>query len=175
MSLRSRIRGGQDYLTVNGATAAQFLTLRLIPIGSTQVGCDDSDGPGHAPRYLDVRQKTMDNNGLEDCEPLNKSQIREIRRRIKEMNDPTRYVVGDPMFSQKKKRLRGFFYVIEDDVFGMEPTQGTPIKSIAVALAIRDSLNKVEHRKETKSMKVYKCRITKTKKLMDFTEYKGSA
>ena len=35
-------------------TAAQFLTLRLIPTGSTQVGCDDSDGPGHAPRYLDV-------------------------------------------------------------------------------------------------------------------------
>ena len=30
--------------------------LRLIPIGSTHVGCDDSDGPGHAPRYLDVRR-----------------------------------------------------------------------------------------------------------------------
>ena len=54
MSLRSRIRGGQDYLTVNGATAAQFLTLRLSPLGSTHMGCDDSDGPGHAPRYLDV-------------------------------------------------------------------------------------------------------------------------
>ena len=36
-------------------TAAQFLTLRLMPIGSTQMGCDDPDGPGHAPRYLDVR------------------------------------------------------------------------------------------------------------------------
>ncbi len=57
MSLRSRIRGGQDYLPVKVATAAQFLTLRLIPIGSTHVGCDDSDGPGHAPRYLDVRHK----------------------------------------------------------------------------------------------------------------------
>ncbi len=37
-------------------TAAQFLTLRLIPIGSTHMGCDDSDGPGHAPRYLYVRR-----------------------------------------------------------------------------------------------------------------------
>jgi len=54
-SLRSRIRGGHDYLTVRVATAAQFLTLRLMPIGSTHMGCDDSDGPGHAPRYLDVR------------------------------------------------------------------------------------------------------------------------
>ena len=35
-------------------TAAQFLTLRLILIGSTHMGRDDSDGPGHAPRYLDV-------------------------------------------------------------------------------------------------------------------------
>ncbi len=54
MSLRSRIRGGQDYLQIKVATAAQFLTLRLFPIGSNHVGCDDSDGPGHAPRYLDV-------------------------------------------------------------------------------------------------------------------------
>ena len=59
MSLRSRIRGGQDYLTDRVATAAQFLTLRLIPIGSTHVGCYDSDGPGHAPRYLDVSHKNM--------------------------------------------------------------------------------------------------------------------
>ena len=55
MSLRSRIRGGQVYLSDKGATAAQFLTLRLTPIGSTHMGRDDSDGPGHAPRYLDVR------------------------------------------------------------------------------------------------------------------------
>ena len=54
MSLRSRIRGGQAYLTVRVTTAAQFLTLRLIHIGSTHVGCVDSDVPGHAPRYLDV-------------------------------------------------------------------------------------------------------------------------
>ncbi len=57
MSLWSRIRGGRDYLTDRVATAAQFLTLRLIPIGSTYMGCDDSDGPGHAPRYLYVRPK----------------------------------------------------------------------------------------------------------------------
>ena len=55
VSLRSRIRGGQDYLTDSVATAAQFLTLRLIPLGSTHMSRDDSDGPGHAPRYLDVR------------------------------------------------------------------------------------------------------------------------
>ena len=41
------------------ATAAQFLTLRLTPFGSTHMGCYDSDGPGHAPRYLDVSRLTM--------------------------------------------------------------------------------------------------------------------
>ncbi len=46
-------------------TAAQFLTLRLIPIGSTHMGSVDSDVPGHAPRYLDVRCKTM--NILKTC------------------------------------------------------------------------------------------------------------
>ena len=40
-------------------TAAQFLTLRFILIGSTQMGCDDPDGPGHAPQYLDVRRENM--------------------------------------------------------------------------------------------------------------------
>ena len=59
MSLRSRIRGSHAYLSVRVATAAQFLTLRLVPLGSTHVGCDDSDGPGHAPRYLDVSQIIM--------------------------------------------------------------------------------------------------------------------
>ncbi len=59
MSLRSRIRGGQAFLTDRVATAAQFLTLRLGPLGSTHMGCDDSDGPGHAPRYLCVSRNFM--------------------------------------------------------------------------------------------------------------------
>ncbi len=49
VSLRSRIRGGQDYLTVNMATAAQFLTLRLVISVATEAICGDSEGPGHAP------------------------------------------------------------------------------------------------------------------------------
>ena len=61
MSLRSRIRGGRCCLTDRVSTAAQFLTLRLIPIGSTHMGCADSDGPGHAPRYLYVRLKSVSN------------------------------------------------------------------------------------------------------------------
>ncbi len=55
MSLRSRIRGGQDCLSDKVATAAQFLTLRLVVSIATEVICDDPDGLGHAPRYLDVR------------------------------------------------------------------------------------------------------------------------
>ncbi len=49
VSLRSRIRGGQDYLPVMVATAAQFLTLRLDISAATIAICGDSDGPGHAP------------------------------------------------------------------------------------------------------------------------------
>ena len=49
VSLRSRIRGGQDYLADRDATAAQFLTLRLIISVATEDICGDSEGPGHAP------------------------------------------------------------------------------------------------------------------------------
>ena len=49
VSLRSRIRGGQDYLTVMVATAAQFLTLRLVISVATEAIYGDSNGPGHAP------------------------------------------------------------------------------------------------------------------------------
>ena len=59
MSLRSRIRGGQDLLSDKVASAAQFLTLRSVVSVSTEVNCDDPDGPGHAPRYLDVRRHFM--------------------------------------------------------------------------------------------------------------------
>jgi hypothetical protein len=48
--------------------AAQFLTLRFILIGSTQMGCDDPDGPGHAPQYLDVSQHFMTTHIPDDFE-----------------------------------------------------------------------------------------------------------
>ncbi len=35
------------------------MTLRLAVSVATEVICDDPDGPGHAPRYLDVRQILM--------------------------------------------------------------------------------------------------------------------
>ena len=54
VSLRSRIRGGLDLLSDRVATAAQFLTLRSVASVATKNICDDPDGPGHAPRYLDV-------------------------------------------------------------------------------------------------------------------------
>ena len=54
VSLRSRIRGGLDLLSDRVATAAQFLTLRSVASVATKDICDDPDGPGHAPRYLDV-------------------------------------------------------------------------------------------------------------------------
>ncbi len=49
VSLRSRIRGGQDYLTDKVATAAQFLTLRLVVSVATKTICGDWEGPDHAP------------------------------------------------------------------------------------------------------------------------------
>ena len=47
--------------------AAQFLTLRLVVSVAAEDICDDSDGPGHAPRYLDVRRcKFFNNNRIKE-------------------------------------------------------------------------------------------------------------
>lgn len=40
------------------------MTLRLALTIATEVGCDDPDGPGHAPRYLDVRQFMINCNNV---------------------------------------------------------------------------------------------------------------
>ena len=64
MSLRSRIRGGQDYLTDRVATAAQFLTLRLAISVATEDICGDSEGPGHAPTLPLCWAITMETNTI---------------------------------------------------------------------------------------------------------------
>ena len=59
-SLRSRIRGGRTICEVEILRAAQFLTLRLVLSGATEMSSVDSGGPGHAPPYLCVGPLTAD-------------------------------------------------------------------------------------------------------------------
>ena len=70
VSLRSRIRGGLDLLSDRVVTAAQFLTLRSVASVATKDIYVNPDGPGHAPRYLDVRLLVgfFSKTGLPDLE-----------------------------------------------------------------------------------------------------------
>ncbi len=48
------VRSGQEFVDSVPDTPVKkgmhiFFTLRLVPSVSTQGGCDDLDGPGHAP------------------------------------------------------------------------------------------------------------------------------
>ncbi len=104
--------------------------------------------------------------------PLTKKELAYLKKQIAEIKDPTRYIVGHPFFSGKRG-LRGFYYIIESNMFGMEPTQASPIKALAIARAIQSSLNDKGARKHLNPFMVYKCRITKDKKLKEFKVLKG--
>ncbi|MFQ5828536.1 MAG: hypothetical protein ACE5JD_05195 [Candidatus Methylomirabilia bacterium] len=71
-----------------------------------------------------------------DDEPLTKAQIRELRRRVGDLDDPVRYV----LVSELTPRF-ALYYDVSDDVYAMnEPKGGTLFKRRQTALAVKRSL-----------------------------------
>lgn len=81
------------------------------------------------PRQDKGNRHTTDD---EDIEPLSPSQLRELRRRIKDVEDPTRYLLVSafgPRFN--------LYYNVSDDVYVMnEPKGATLFKRREAALAV---------------------------------------
>ena len=68
-----------------------------------------------------------------DPDPLSKSQIRELGRRLRDYRDPTRYLLST-VFTPKFV----LYYNVSNDTFGMtNPDSGTLFKRRAAATAIR--------------------------------------
>jgi hypothetical protein len=68
-----------------------------------------------------------------DPEPLSKSQLRELDRRLRDSRNPTRYLLAS-VFTPKFV----LFYNVSNDTFGMsDPDLGTLFKLRAAAMAIR--------------------------------------
>jgi len=74
----------------------------------------------------------------DDDAPLSEAQIRELRRRLADLNDPVRYlIVADmgPRFA--------LYYNVADDVYAMnDPAHATLFKRRAAALAVRRLLGR---------------------------------
>lgn len=74
-----------------------------------------------------------DQSGEADVEPLTWRQIRELRRRIADMDDPTRYL----LVSEFTPRF-ALYYNVSDDTFAMnEPKGGTLFKRRQAAVAVK--------------------------------------
>ena len=81
-------------------------------------------------RFREVRGRG-ERSATEDLDPLTQRQIREIRRRVAESDDPTRYIVVagfGPRFQ--------LYYNVEDDAYIMnEPKRATLFKRRQLAAA----------------------------------------
>jgi hypothetical protein len=71
-----------------------------------------------------------------DEEPLSRAQVRELRRRAADLDDPTRYL----LVSRFGRRFE-LYYNVSDDVYAMNNPRGaTLFKRRKAALAVKDLL-----------------------------------
>jgi len=79
--------------------------------------------------------KTSDRGNLHE-EPLSQRQVRELRRRVADLDDPTRYLLVS-RFDQKF----ALYYNVSDDVYAMnDPRAATLFKRRRAALAVKGLL-----------------------------------
>ena len=82
-----------------------------------------------------------------DLEPLSKSQMGELQRRIRDVEDRTRYLLVSAF-----TRRFALYYDVSNDTFAMNaPASGTPFKRRAAAMAIRHLLRP--------GVQVVRCRV----------------
>jgi len=68
-----------------------------------------------------------------DPDPLSPAQRREILRRIRDMDDPTRYLIRDRLFEGRRMQL---YYNVSDDVWSSSRAGATLFKRRPSAVAI---------------------------------------
>jgi hypothetical protein len=74
----------------------------------------------------------------EDVEPLSPAQMRELERRIRDSNDPIRYM----LVSEFTRRFI-LYYNVSDDVYVMnDPSGGTLFKRLKTAQSVKKLLGK---------------------------------
>lgn len=106
-------------------------------------------GTGKRPRILVEREVDS-----EDLPPLTKAQIRELRRRIRDSEDRTRYLLVSALTEK-----HALYYNVSEDTFGWrEPSFGTLFKRRQAAQAIKQLL--------TSHVQLAACRVTRRGRLV---------
>lgn len=78
-----------------------------------------------------MKRKAMDREY--DPDPLSPAERREILRRIRDMDDPTRYLIRDRLFEARRMQL---YYNVSDDVWSSSQADATLFKRRPSAAAI---------------------------------------
>lgn len=78
-----------------------------------------------------MKRKTTDTEY--DPDPLSPAERREILRRIRDMDDPTRYLIRDRLFEGRRMQL---YYNVSDDVWTSSKADATLFKRRPSAAAI---------------------------------------
>src|SRR5437660_319889 len=92
----------------------------------------------------------------EQTPPLSKAWRREIERRIKDSDDPRRYVIVSALFPHGRQRWE-LFYDVSTDCWAMDLPGATLFKRKRTAQAVAEVLgdrHKVEQVRVTKSSKI---------------------
>ena len=85
----------------------------------------------------------------EEPPPLTRSQVRELKRRVRDVEDRTRYLLVS-VFTEK----HALYYDVSDDVFAMDaPSSGTLFKRRSAALAIQTLLRS--------HVEIVRCRVNR--------------
>jgi hypothetical protein len=91
---------------------------------------------------------------LDEPPPLTRAQVREITRRVRDLDDRTRYLIVS-VFTAK----HALYYDVSDDVFAMNaPASGTLFKRRSAALAIQRLL--------CSHVEIIQCRVNRRGRLI---------
>ena len=94
----------------------------------------------------------------DDFPPLTKAQIAELKRRVAEMDDPTRYLVVSA-FSNRF----ALYYDVESNCYTHNRPEGaTAFKSLDVAKAVLKALSEGRRRHRNSGLQIIRARKTKT-------------
>jgi len=89
--------------------------------------------------------------------PLTKNQIKELKRRIKEIDDPRRWVVCSPLTGLCKGR--GLYYLIDSHSYTMEFLRATLFKKREIAAAVGAALDRLRKNKRREPHKIKLVRV----------------
>jgi hypothetical protein len=126
--------------------------------------------PDPAPRFDDVfyegtaqlgraageplRPERPDTSVTDDVDPLTPAQVRGLRKQIKDMDDPARFLIVSGF-----TRRMTLYYNVSSDTFGMnDPTMGTLFKRRAAAEVVKGLLSS--------GVEVLRCRVDRRGRLI---------